>query len=398
MNNVIKNTLAVFRNFVFKQCVRLINIPKKQSGRKIIGFIAGTKTGVTGSSKILFEALQNDERFFVYWIYQDYSGRKNFTNTSYNAYYRRAFTKIGLFRKTNLWVTTHGSFGIPIDYEKYNQKRLELWHGNIAFKGCVQENKDRIAKEFNRATTVVVSSPYLKKIYSDEWNVREEVMKDLGQPRTDKLINKKNINKKNINEENKRKLGIGQEKVILYAPTHEQDGDGDKQLFPWDSDATFQKILEGAGENTAILIRPHPYWKKNISEFIKDKIENDERVYYMSSEIINDTEELLYISDALITDWSSIYFDFLLLDKPTIFLDLPNPFKDNFLLKPEERIGYLSTNKNELKIHVKESLHDLEKYKKSYKENIRRLKEKVYSTLDGKSTERCINEIIELVK
>ena len=122
MNNVIKNTLAVFRNFVFKQCVRLINIPKKQSGRKIIGFIAGTKTGVTGSSKILFEALQNDERFFVYWIYQDYSGRKNFTNTPYIAYYRRAFTKIGLFRKTNLWVTTHGSFGIPIDYEKYNQK------------------------------------------------------------------------------------------------------------------------------------------------------------------------------------------------------------------------------------------------------------------------------------
>ena len=117
-----------------------------------------------------------------------------------------------------------------------------------------------------------------------------------------------------------------------------------------------------------------------------------------SSEIINDTEELLYISDALITDWSSIYFDFLLLDKPTIFLDLPNPFKDNFLLKPKERIGYLSTNKNELKIHVKESLHDLEKYKKSYEENIRRLKEKVYSTLDGKSTERCINEIIELVK
>jgi len=392
MNNVIKNTLAVFRNFVFKQCVTIINKPKKQNEKKIIGFIAGTKTGITGSSKILFEALKDDERFFVYWIYQDYSGKKNFQGTAYNAYYRRSFTKIGLFRKTNLWITTHGSFGIPIDYEKYNQKRLELWHGNIAFKGCVPENKERIAKEFNRATTVVVSSPYIKKIYSDEWNVKKEVMKDLGQPRTDKLINKKNINKKN-----KEKLGIQQEKVILYAPTHEQDGDVNKQLFPWDSDVTFQRILEGAGENTAILIRPHPYWKKNISKFIEDKIENDKRVYYMSSEIVNDTEELLYISDALITDWSSIYFDFLLLDRPTIFLDLPNPFKDNFLLKPKERIGYLSTNENELKIHVNESLHDLEEYEKNYEKEIKRLKEKVYSNLNGKSTERCINEIIELV-
>lgn len=389
---MIKNTLAVVRDFVFKQCVTLANTSKNQNKKKIIGFITGTKTGVTGSSKILFEALKKDSRFFVYWIYQNYSGNKNFVDVNDNAYYRRAFTKIGLFRRTNLWVTTHGSFGIPIDYEKYNQKRLELWHGNIAFKGCVQENKERIAKEFNRSTTVVVSSPYIKKIYSDEWNVKKEVMKDLGQPRTDKLINKKDTNK-----ENKKKLGIKQEKVVLYAPTHEQDGDGNKLLFPWDSDATFQSLLEGLGENSAILIRPHPYWKKNISEFINDKIENDERVYYMPSEIINDTEELLYISDALITDWSSIYFDFLLLDKPTIFLDLPNPFKDNFLLKPKERIGYLSANRNELKIHVNESLHDLEQYNKSYEKDIKRLKEKVYSKLDGKSTERCINEIIELV-
>ena len=50
-----------------------------------------------------------------------------------------------------------------------------------------------------------------------------------------------------------RKLGIGQEKVILYAPTHEQDGDGDKQLFPWDSDATFQKILETKIRNLSLL-------------------------------------------------------------------------------------------------------------------------------------------------
>jgi hypothetical protein len=76
---------------------------------------------------------------------------------------------------------------------------------------------------------------------------------------------------------------------------------------------------------------------------------------------------------------------------------LPNPFKDNFLLKPKERIGYLSANRNELKIHVNESLHDLEQYNKSYEKDIKRLKEKVYSKLDGKSTERCINEIIELV-
>ena len=85
------------------------------------------------------------------------------------------------------------------------------------------------------------------------------------------------------------------------------------------------------------------------------------------------------------------------MDKPTIFLDLPNPFKDNFLMKPEERVGYLSSNSNELTEQVHEALHDLNKYNNIYEGKLKEIKTKVYSDIDGKSTERCINEIIRLV-
>ena len=388
---MIKSSSITLRDWIFNRCVSFRSTFSRNEEKITIGFIAGTKTGITGSSKILFEALEKDSRFFTYWVHQNQEGNKNFLNKKLNSYYRRAFTKIGLFLKTDIWITTHGDFGIPIDYKKYNQKRMELWHG-IPFKGFLEENRKQISDSFNKASTVVITSVFFKDVFSKEWNVKEGILKNLGQPRTDVLINR-TLSKEKI----KQKLGISQKKIVFYAPTHEQDDDADKPLFPWHSDTTFQSVLNGIDDDTALIIRPHPYWKENISKLIQEKMETDGQVYYLPSDKVNETEELIYIADVLITDWSSIYFDFLLMDKPTIFLDLPNPFKDNFLMKPEERVGYLSSNSNELTEHVHEALHDLNKYNNIYEGKLKEIKTKVYSNIDGKSTERCINEIIRLV-
>lgn len=389
---VIKRAGLALRDWIFKKCVSIRNLSKVENDKIIVGFIAGTKTGIAGSSKILFEAMTEDSRFFPYLVYQESGGKNILLNYTTNICYRRDFTKIGLFLKTNIWITTHGDFGIPIDYKKYNQKRMELWHG-IPFKGFLEENRKRISDTFNRASAVIVTSKFFKELFSEEWNVKKRILKDLGQPRTDILI-KKPITIEKI----KQNLGISQEKIIFYAPTHEQDENKEKELFPWESDETFNKIVSNIDEKTALIIRPHPYWKELITPFVADKIENDERVYYMPSNVVNETEKLIYISDVLITDWSSIYFDFLLMDKPTIFLDLPNPFKDNFLMKPEERIGYLCSNSNELLVNIDESINNIESYHKKYDIRLRKLKSKVYSNTDGRATERCIEEIINLTE
>tara|TARA_B100000902_G_scaffold148353_1_gene145106 strand:+ start:2782 stop:3951 length:1170 start_codon:yes stop_codon:yes gene_type:complete len=388
---VIKETGFAFRDWIFGRFVSIRSLSKVKNDKIIVGFIAGSKTGLSGSSKILFEAMTDDSRFFTYLVYQESSTRNTFQNATNNAYYRRAFTKIGLFLKTDIWITTHGDFGIPIDYKKYNQKRMELWHG-IPFKGFLKENRKQISDSFNRSSTVVITSSFFKAIFSKEWDVKEGILKDLGQPRTDMLINKTK-SKEKIKEE----LGISQKKIVFYAPTHEQDGGVDKPLFPWNSDDTIERILNSIDNETSIIIRPHPYWKKLITPLVEEKIKNDKRVYYMPSSVVNETEELIYISDVLITDWSSIYFDFLLMNKPTIFLDLPNPFKDNFLMKPEERIGYLSSNSKELAEHIDEALNDFQKYSHKYGKELENVKAKTYSNIDGKSTERCISEIIRLV-
>ncbi|MDC0243077.1 CDP-glycerol glycerophosphotransferase family protein [Marine Group III euryarchaeote] len=388
---MIKSTGMAVRDWLFNRCVAIRSISKDEDKKIIVGFVAGTKTGIAGSSKVLFEAMKDDSQFFPYWIYQDIKGKRNFNN-DINAYYRRSFHKIGLFLKTNIWITTHGDFGVPIDYKRYKQKRMELWHG-IPFKGFLKENRERISEDFNKASTVVITSRFFKNMFSKEWSVKEGILKDLGQPRTDALINK-NLSKENLKE----KLNIKQKKVILYAPTHQQDDDKKKELFPWKSDETFEKLLEHMEDDIALIIRPHPYWKESISKFIKNKINNDKRIYYLPAAKVNSAEDLIYISDILMTDWSSIYFDFLLMGKPTIFIDSPNPFKDNFLMKPEERIGYLCSSSNELALNIYETINDTEKYHTKYDEKLNLLKTKIYSNLDGKSTERCLKDIVRLVK
>src|SRR3546814_17734137 len=56
------------------------------------------------------------------------------------------------------------------------------------------------------------------------------------------------------------------------------------------------------------------------------------------------TEEILQISDALICDWSSIAFDYLLLDRPTFFLDVPHPFRKGLALSADYRFGPVMRN------------------------------------------------------
>ncbi len=389
---MIKKTGLALRDWTFRKCVSIRNLSKVKNDKIIVGFIAGTKTGITGSSKSIFKAMTEDSRFFPYLVYQESSGKNILLNHTTNAYYRRAFTKIGLFLKTNIWITTHGDFGIPIDYKKYNQKRMELWHG-IPFKGFIKENRKKIAEDFNKASAVIVTSKFFEESFSKEWNVKKGILKNLGQPRTDMLITKP-ISIEKV----KQSLGISQEKIIFYAPTHEQDEEKEKDLFPWESDDTFEKIMKSMDEKTALIIRPHPYWKEKISKAIMNEIENGKNIYYLPTQKVNSTEDLIYISDVLITDWSSIYFDFLLMNKPTIFLDLKNPFKDNFLMKPEERIGYLCSNSNELIDSINEAINNVDSYYNKYDEKLTKLRSKVYSNIDGKSTERCIEEIINLVK
>jgi CDP-glycerol glycerophosphotransferase len=104
-----------------------------------------------------------------------------------------------------------------------------------------------------------------------------------------------------------------------------------------------------------------------------------------------DTEAILLASDVLVCDWSSIAFDFLLLRRPTVFLDVPPPFRKGFSLGPEYRFGAIARDLPELMRQLETCVGEPEAYWRVHAGTYQSIRHQVYGDkADGHSAARCI--------
>ncbi|MBE5938110.1 MAG: bifunctional glycosyltransferase family 2 protein/CDP-glycerol:glycerophosphate glycerophosphotransferase [Lachnospiraceae bacterium] len=111
----------------------------------------------------------------------------------------------------------------------------------------------------------------------------------------------------------KKKLGIPEDKIlILYAPTWRDDEYYDKGKYKFTLKLDLNQMKEKLGDKYAVVLRTHYY--------IADHIDTTglEGFVYNESDY-DDISELYLISDILITDYSSVFFDFANLRRPMLF-------------------------------------------------------------------------------
>jgi len=187
------------------------------------------------------------------------------------------------------------------------------------------------------------------------------------------------------------KTNIDIEKIILYVPTH-RDGDP-TILFPFDdfSISHLQNIL--VKNNAIMLLRTHDEENKfsnkdigNIEKYLTD------RIFYFSHSILLDVNEILPCIDLLLTDYSSIITDYLLFDKPIIYIpyDLLTyergvHFSDYDNWTPGIKVDSSESFYNA----IEQSLNDPIKYSIERK----KLQTMLHKYLDGNSCERLLNLI-----
>lgn len=166
-----------------------------------------------------------------------------------------------------------------------------------------------------------------------------------------------------------------------------------RSVFPFGVDAReFFERLEAVCRrtNAVILFRSH------LNSRGGEVAVAEERVIPLPFAAYPDTEGLLQLADVLICDWSSIAFDYLLLDRPTIFLDVEPPFDKGFSLGREYRFGAIASDMEALLSRLERSLVDAAAYEREFSARHVDTRTRVYANYaDGHSSERCAARLQE---
>lgn len=198
---------------------------------------------------------------------------------------------------------------LPMAYFKVRKgtKVVQLWHGTGTIKKFGQDaNEGRIKKlEYKLNQNIdylIVSSKYLAEQYSRAFGVDPSKVFATGLPRTDAVMDYV------MSGQNPR-VPDGN-KYILYAPTFRDDEVNDPKLH-----IDLDELLNNLSSDYRILLRLHPYVAKKF---------NKEYIARYNGRVVNVSDyknlwELMGKTDLLITDYSSIIFEYILFDKPMYF-------------------------------------------------------------------------------
>ncbi len=273
-----------------------------------------------------------------------------------------------LVGRCSAMITDHGLHAMRPFISMTNILFIDVWHG-IPFKGFIPDD----FRLQHRYDEVWVSSPLLKQIYQDKFGFRADIVHALGYARADRLFLRQPPDP--LFRE-RASIPAGN-KVVLYAPTWQQDDKG-RELFPFgeSQDSFIQQLSEVCRQHMATLvIRSH--LNASISSMTFDNVR------YCSMKEFPDAEGLLLQTDILICDWSSIAFDYLALDRPTIFLDVEPPFKNGFSLGREYRFGEIVQDMNTLLVSLSSYLREPKKYQANYAVKNREIVTGVYGNSTG---------------
>lgn len=272
-----------------------------------------------------------------------------------------------------------------------NAELIQLWHAVGAFKkfGYSRIGKPGgpliTAKDHKNYTRVIVSSKYVRPFYAEGFGIDIDKVVPTGIPRTDIFFDENYINKKREELLNKHPF-LNDKKIILYAPTFRGNGQ-QSAYFPFDQ-LDLKKVYEALDEDTVFIIKMHHF----VKEKVQIPIQYSNAIYdFTDLEKIND---ILFISDLLITDYSSVCFEFALLNKPMVFycfdLEEYTHSRDFYTPFQEFAPGPICRNLDEL-------LPIMNEYCQLRTMDQRKFTNKYFDHFDGRSTDRVVQLVETLL-
>ncbi len=291
-------------------------------------------------------------------------------------------------------ITSHGYFRLRHDCIMIN-----LWHG-MPFKGMSLMNKSKTDTiGFIKDDYFISTSEFNNTVMNSCIGLEIDKYRITGYPRNDYFFNQDGP--ANLEKLIGRKIT---QKVLLYMPTYKEIKDNDIRItnfFGFDK-FEFDEFNSFLKKNKYLfIIKLHPNEEKRFHE-IYSKFLSD-NIFMLDGKILEENKMDLYkiinAIDLLITDYSSIYFDYLLLNRPIVF----NPFDLNeyrksrgLLFEPYDfwTPGPKCVDQDNLQKEIVKSLNERHYYEKQ-REIIKNI---IHKYQDGNSTDRVMKLIKNALK
>ena len=333
-----------------------------------VSFTIDSRESFKGNLNYIQKEFENRGNFEFYYFYKD--------KLSIDSFRKLASSKF-IFLNDNFF---------PLAFMKFSPENVlvQLWHAPGAskkFGGSVDiKSREILGKISENTDYLIVTSDNIKEYYSEAFQMPTNKIKSLGLPRMDYYFENRDVDKLKENLLAKHNVPTDK-KIILYAPTF-RDEEKYNNVFNYLNLEEFNRVL---GDEYVLALRLHP----KIKDFYKDDISAIGQYIDVSS--YESEQELILISDMLITDYSSIMIEYVALNKPVVFFtyDL-----DSYL--SNER-GFYYDFKETVPgpiVFTSSELIDVIKNNKFDKSKISEFLKTQFNVIDGNSSKRIVDFIL----
>jgi CDP-glycerol glycerophosphotransferase len=380
------NTLEQIKRMIILCIIHLFNLLPIKNYKIFLYSYYGAQYG--DNPKYISEYIkENDQQgtYDIVWAFTDLESTQHLSNIrkvkvmTLRYFYELCTSKIIItnFRTTDYFV------------KRKNQYYIQTWHSSLRLKQIEKDAEAALpphyvemAKRDSKKCDLLLSGcRYSTEIFKRAFWYKGEIFES-GIPRNDVLLRGNKDKVKAI----KDKLNLSANtKVLLYAPTFRKD----HRLDVYDLD--YEPMLKAAqkkfGGNWVVLVKLHPHLLSKSNQMVQQKNVIDVTDY-------NDIQELLLIADILISDYSSLMFDYSLTKRPC-FLYVPDvkqylEKERNFYFNLEELPYKSAISNNDL-------LREIEQFDEiQYKQEVQTFLNKVGSYENGNSSELLLRKINEI--
>lgn len=395
----IKTSWVKFRRgrksrLIYKRLFSLVG--KLPASNRTIVFESFHGKQFSDSPRAIFEYLcEHNYNYKMYWS-ADRRHIKVFEDKNVKYIRRYSLKWLFVMARAKYWVI---NARLPLWLPKPKHTiYLQTWHGTplkrlaadmeeVHMPGTNTEKyKRNFINEASRWDYLVSPNAYSTEIFTRAFQFKGNIIES-GYPRNDFLINSNN-NKTIERLKNKMNLPLNK-KIVLYAPTWRDNQFYQKGKYKFEIQMDLDKMKKELGNNYIVLLRLHYLIAENL-----DLAGYENFVYDFSKH--EDIRELYLVSDILITDYSSVFFDYANLKRPMIFFvyDIED-YRDNlrgFYFDFEEKApGPLVRTTEEIISEIK----NIEENDFTPSERIELFYEKFCYLEDGNATGRVVNEMFK---